>query len=123
LNKKNTFILKLYFLKKLDILLECIILDVTNKIIDNYLKVYMNHVNDRNILKLTDSCSGSMVRINKISGGERFRDKLLSMGLLPGRDIEVLSVRKNGPVIVKINDTRIAIGHGMASKIILEIQN
>ena len=83
----------------------------------------MNHVNDRNILKLTDSCSGSMVRINKISGGERFRDKLLSMGLLPGRDIEVLSVRKNGPVIVKINDTRIAIGHGMASKIILEIQN
>jgi len=43
----------------------------------------------------------------------------LSMGLLPGKDIEILSVRKKGPVIVKINDTRIVIGNGMASKILI----
>jgi len=41
------------------------------------------------------------------------------MGLIPGKVIEVLSVRKSGPVIVKINDTRIVIGHGMASKIVI----
>ncbi len=79
----------------------------------------MNHFEVSPDIKLTDSLSGSNVRINKISGGERLRDKLLSMGLLPGKDIEILSVRKNGPVIVKINDTRIVIGHGMASKILI----
>ena len=79
----------------------------------------MNHLNETENLKLTDSSSGSIVRINKIIGGEKLRDKLLSMGLLPGKDIEVLSVRQNGPVIVKINDTRIVIGHGMASKILI----
>jgi len=79
----------------------------------------MNHLNETDHLRLTDSVSGSVVRINKIAGGEKLRDKLLSMGLLPGKDIEVLSVRQNGPVIVKINDTRIVIGHGMASKIMI----
>jgi Fe2+ transport system protein FeoA len=79
----------------------------------------MNHLNETDCLKLTDSVSGSVVRINKITGGEKLRDKLLSMGLLPGKDIEVLSVRQNGPVIVKINDTRIVIGHGMASRIMI----
>jgi len=84
----------------------------------------MNHLELAPDLNLTDSLSGSNVRINKISGGMRLRDKLLSMGLLPGKDIEILSVRKNGPVIVKINDTRIVIGHGMASKIfILPVNN
>ncbi|HNX22425.1 MAG TPA: FeoA family protein [Spirochaetota bacterium] len=79
----------------------------------------MNHLNSETILKLTDFSAGSIVRINNISGGEKLRDKLLSMGLLPGKDIEILSVRKKGPVIVKINDTRIVIGNGMASKILI----
>jgi Fe2+ transport system protein FeoA len=79
----------------------------------------MNHLDAYNGLKLTETRGGSVVRIAKISGGEMFREKLLSMGLLPGKDIEVLSVRKKGPVIVKINDTRIVIGHGMASKIFI----
>lgn len=79
----------------------------------------MNHLSNEMGLKLTDSISGSVVKIDKISGGDNLRDKLLSMGLLPGKEVEVLSVRKHGPVIVKINDTRIVIGHGMASKILV----
>lgn len=84
----------------------------------------MNHLSNIDGLRLTDSLSGSIVRVERFSGGEKLRDKLLSMGLLPGKDIEVISVRKNGPVIVKINDTRIVIGHGMASKIVIApVQN
>lgn len=79
----------------------------------------MNLLNVKESIKLTDSYSGSVVRIEKISGGDKLRDKLLSMGVLPGKEIEILSKRKNGPVIVKINDTRIVIGHGMASKILI----
>jgi len=80
----------------------------------------MNHLNNTDGLRLSDSLSDSVVRVERFAGGEKLRDKLLSMGLLPGKDIEVLSVRKNGPVIVKINDTRIVIGHGMASKIVIK---
>ena len=79
----------------------------------------MNHLRSVNNLKLTESVTGSHVKIDKISGGDKLRDKLLSMGLLPGKNIEILSVRKNGPVIVKVNDTRLVIGHGMASKILI----
>lgn len=79
----------------------------------------MNHLNSDNNKKLTESLSGTHAIIDKISGGDKLRDKLLSMGLLPGKDIEILSSRKNGPVIVKVNDTRIVIGHGMASKILI----
>ena len=79
----------------------------------------MNLLNVADEIKLTDSLAGAVVRIDKISGGDKLRDKLLSMGVLPGKEIEILSIRKNGPVIVKINDTRIVIGHGMASKILV----
>ena len=79
----------------------------------------MNHLNAIENIKLTESAPGAHVIINKITGGDKLRDKLLSMGLLPGKNIEILSIRKNGPVIVKVNDTRIVIGHGMASKILI----
>lgn len=79
----------------------------------------MNHLDIVNNKKLTDSLSGDHVVIDKIYGGDKLRDKLLCMGILPGNEIEVLSLRKNGPVIVKVNDTRIVIGYGMASKIMI----
>ena len=79
----------------------------------------MNHLNSVKNIKLTESEPGSHVIIDKISGGENLRDKLFSMGLLPGKDIEILSLRKKGPVIVKVNDTRLVIGHGMASRILI----
>ena len=44
----------------------------------------MNHLNIFQSIKLTESAPGSHVIINKISGGDKLRDKLLSMGLLPG---------------------------------------
>ena len=79
----------------------------------------MNHLNSVKNIKLTESEPGSHVIIDKISGGENLRDKLFSMGLHPGKDIEILSLRKKGPVIVKVNDTRLVIGHGMASRILI----
>lgn len=79
----------------------------------------MNHLDTVDNKKLTETMPGSHVIIDNIYGGDKLRDKLLCMGILPGKDIEVLSLRKNGPVIVKVNDTRIIIGYGMASKIMI----
>ena len=75
---------------------------------------YMNRIESGN---LTDINAGAAVIVDKIDGGGAFKEKLLSMGILPGKVIEVLSARKNGPVVIKVSDTRLALGHGMAHKI------
>jgi len=80
----------------------------------------MNHLNLINEINLTGVKSRTKVRVLKLSGGERFKDKLLCMGILPGHEIEVLSSQKKGPVIVKVNDTRVVIGHSMAERIFVK---
>lgn len=77
----------------------------------------MNRLSIATDIKLTDTEVSSLVKVISINGGDKLREKLLSMGILPGKNIEVLSVSKKGPVIIKSSDTRIVIGHGMASKI------
>jgi len=67
--------------------------------------------------RLTDVRIGSLVTVDRFEGGGAFKEKLISMGILPGKEIEILSSRKNGPVVIKVNDTRLALGHGMAHKI------
>ena len=79
----------------------------------------MNHLNVIEEKNLTNIKSGTKVRVLKLSGGERFKDKLLCMGILPGHEVEVLSSQKKGPVMVKVNDTRVVIGHSMAERIIV----
>lgn len=77
----------------------------------------MNYMNNIEPKRLTDICTGAAAVVEKIEGGGAFKEKLISMGILPGKEIEVLSARKNGPVVIKISDTRLALGHGMAVKI------
>jgi len=67
---------------------------------------------------LSETNEGSSVRIHRINGGEGLKSKLLSMGIIPEQ--KVVLVKKSGehgPVIIRVNNTRIIIGHGMAEKI------
>ncbi len=79
----------------------------------------MNHLNIITEKNLTNIKSGTKARVLKLLGGERFKDKLLCMGILPGHEVEVLSSQRNGPVMVKVNDTRVVIGHSMAERIMV----
>lgn len=92
---------------------------MANIIHNSYQESFMNHLNVIIEKNLTDIKPRTRVRVLKLSGGERFKEKLLCMGILPGHEIEVLSSQKKGPVIVKINDTRVVIGHSMAERIIV----
>ncbi|GAQ94911.1 ferrous iron transport protein A [Thermodesulfovibrio aggregans] len=49
--------------------------------------------------------------------GRGFKERIRDMGLLPTKVVEVLSNNGNGPILLKIDDSRIAIGRGMAMKI------
>lgn len=80
----------------------------------------MNQMNKIEFRRLTDIGTGSLVIVDRFEGGGAFKEKLISMGILPGKEIEILSSRKNGPVVIKVNDTRLALGHGMAYKIFVK---
>jgi len=43
-----------------------------------------------------------------------------NLGLHPGKVIEVLRIHNNGPVLVKVEQSRIAIGRGMANRIVVK---
>ena len=63
---------------------------------------------------------GQEVTLIDVEGGRGVRSKLYSMGLVPGVNLRVLSRNGSGPVMVAVKDFRLAIGMGMARKIIVE---
>ncbi len=70
-------------------------------------------------MPLTMVSQGQEVTLIDIHGGRGIRSKLYSMGLIPGVKLTVLG-KRGGPIMVAINDTRLALGFGMAKKIMVE---
>jgi ferrous iron transport protein B len=73
-----------------------------------------------NRIKLSEALPGADITLYKILGGMGMERKLTEMGLLPGEKIKRVDSPKDGPVILLIKGAKIAIGHGMADKIIVE---
>lgn len=63
---------------------------------------------------------GNKVVLKEITWGQKLRKKLQDMGLTPGVRFDVISATSNGPVIIEVRGTRLALGYGMLSKIIVE---
>ncbi len=60
-------------------------------------------------------------RVAEIHGGDNLRNRLMSMGIYKGKELVKLShIGLRGPVVVKIGRGILALGHGVAAKIILE---
>ena len=59
-----------------------------------------------------------MARITAIHGGRGVRQKLFLRGLFEGKVVRVVS--NYGPVTVEVDRSVVAIGRGMAQKIIVE---
>ena len=63
--------------------------------------------------------SGQQVEIVEIRGGRRMRERVKSMGLIPGLVICIVQNDFSGPLIVSLGDNRLIIGKGMARHIIV----
>jgi ferrous iron transport protein A len=63
---------------------------------------------------------GTEVTLIDIIGGKGIRSKLYSMGLVPGTSLKVLNRNGRGPLMVAVKESRLVIGQGMASKILVE---
>jgi len=65
--------------------------------------------------------SDAKVRVVEISGGSNLEHRLLSMGVYKGKLLTKLShIGLQGPVVIKVGRTILALGHGVAEKIIVE---
>ena len=75
------------------------------------------------ILSLDKMEANQKGRVLEIHGGLGLQDRLMSMGIYPGREITKLSgFALRGPVTIKVERTVFALGHGMANKIMVEIE-
>lgn len=60
---------------------------------------------------------GDKVKIECVACGRNFRNRLCDLGLYDGSEIEIIKNDKSGPLIIKIFDSKIALGRGEAMKI------
>jgi Fe2+ transport system protein FeoA len=61
---------------------------------------------------------GESVKLVALRGGQQMRKRLADLGLT--LDIPLRVVQGNGPLIIAVKDTRLAIGRGMAHHIMVE---
>jgi len=73
------------------------------------------------LLPLAMAKAGEKLLIKEITGGREARTRLASMGLRPGDVLEVISNDGEGRLIVGIGSTRLALGRGMAQKILVTL--
>ena len=60
-------------------------------------------------------------KVLEVLGGSNLESKLLSMGVYKGKQVIKLShIGLRGPVVIKSGRTILALGHGVAEKIIVE---
>ncbi len=65
---------------------------------------------------------GTSVRVIDFEGGKNLRSKLIQYGIYPGDYLRLLrKAPLGGPLLVECNDREIALGRGVADKIIVEI--
>jgi len=78
------------------------------------------HRNDR--LTLADMRSGQTGTVVEILGGHGLVRRLDALGIRPGRKVtKISSALFHGPVVLKVDSTHIAVGFGMAKRIVVEV--
>lgn len=74
------------------------------------------------MITLRQMRSGQKGKVVEIQGGHGMVNRLGAMGVRPGkRIVKVSSMLMRGPITIQIGNTRMAIGFGMANKIIVEV--
>jgi Fur family ferric uptake transcriptional regulator len=71
-------------------------------------------------LNLGSVPSGAAVCIRALTGGRSFVSRLACLGFTPGACLRMLQNSGHGPVLVALRDTRVALGRGEASQVVVE---
>jgi len=74
------------------------------------------------LVTLRQMQSGQSGKLVQVQGGHGLVSRLNALGIRPNKRItKVSSMLMRGPVTIKLDSTQIAIGFGMANKIIVEL--
>ncbi len=61
---------------------------------------------------------GRYAEVNNVIGGEMMCKKLMEMGVNKGSVIEMVR-NDSGPLIIRVGESRLALGRGMAQKVMV----
>lgn len=64
---------------------------------------------------------GSKGKIISVMGGRGAAMKLSAQGISPGMTVEKISELRGGPVVLRIGRSQVAIGLGLARKVLVEV--
>ena len=78
-------------------------------------------LSSKNALPLAMASEGESLRIVSLTGGRGFHEKLVSMGLNVGDEIEIVQRRAGGTLVIAKGGIRYGLGGGMAQKILVAI--
>lgn len=73
----------------------------------------------KDVRPLTLTKDGEQVKIVSIEAGCGLNSRLRAMGLLPGVDIVVVNNRRSGAFVVKVKESKVVFGKGIANKIMV----
>ncbi|MEO0227520.1 MAG: fused ferrous iron transport protein A/B [candidate division WOR-3 bacterium] len=75
------------------------------------------------LIDLTQMKAGEKGRVVELSGGKGFIARLEALGIVPGVEIVKVSEQfMHGPVVIRIGNTQVAIGYGMAKKVMVNVE-
>ena len=72
-------------------------------------------------IPLSQLREGMVARIKYLTGGFGLQRKILALGIRIGKNVKIISSHRfGGPIVIELDGMRIAIGRGVANKIIVE---
>jgi ferrous iron transport protein A len=73
------------------------------------------------ILPLAMAPEGALARIIEIRAGRRAMTRLADLGFTRGSVVRVLKSFGSGPLLLEVRGSRIALGRGLAMKLLVEV--
>jgi len=71
------------------------------------------------MMPLSMVSEGETVEIASVRTGWGLQRRLADMGLTPGVSVRVVNSQGRGPVVLSVRGSRLALGHGVAHKIMV----
>jgi ferrous iron transport protein A len=75
---------------------------------------------EASLVRLGELKAGEQATIQGFDGGHSLVSRLSALGFTPQTQVVMIQNYGSGPVIVKVRDTRIALGRGEAMKVLLK---
>lgn len=73
------------------------------------------------VSELSLAAEGSSAKVTGMQAGIGMEKRLKDMGILENEHVEVVKNDNKGPVIINVKGAQIALGRGVAQKIVVEV--